>query len=127
MKVGVYMQKILSPQELSTHLNNFRETLKSFDYTSLGNLRFLNAQAVYSYIENVENNAFESHYNELQERLDILQPYLPFLSSERAKNFLIQISKVTSDEGVEKLKEKYMDKLRMDFIHTTNKITSDED
>ncbi|HHX60562.1 MAG TPA: hypothetical protein GX707_07535 [Epulopiscium sp.] len=121
------MQQVLSSKELYTHLNDFRKTLQGFDYSHIGNIRFLNLESVYAYMENVENNPFQRQYMQLQEILDILQPYLPFLSSDRAKDFLIHISTVKEDEEVERLKLIYSQKLRMDFINTARKITSDED
>ena len=121
------MQHVLSSQELYGHLNDFRKTLQEFNYSNLGNIRFLNLESVFAYMENVENNPFQRHYAQLEESLDILQPYLPFLSSKRAKDFLIHISKVTDDEEVERLKLEYGRKLRIDFISTTKKINSEED
>ena len=121
------MQQVLSSKELYMHLNDFREVLQNFDYSHIGNVRFLNLESVYAYMEKVENNPFKRQYYELQEILDILQPYLPFLSSERAKMFLIQISTVTNDEDIEKIKLEYQEKLRMDFINTARKATSNQD
>ncbi len=127
MKVGAYMQQVLSSKELYMHLNNFRQTLAGFDYSNVGNIRFINLESVFAYMETVENNPFKRQYTELEEILDILQPYLPFLSSQRAKDFLIHISTVTDDEEVEDLKLEYTQKLRMDFINTTRKITQEAD
>lgn len=127
MKAGAYMQQVLSSKELYTHLNNFRQTLTGFDYSNIGNIRFINLESVYAYMETVENNPFRRQYAELEEILDTLQPYLPFLSSQRAKDFLIHISTVTDDDEVEDLKLEYTQKLRMDFINTTRKITCEAD
>ncbi len=127
MKAGAYMQQVLSSQELYTHLNSLRKNLRSFDYSSIGNIRFLNLESVYAYMETVENNPFSKQYDELAEILDILQPYLPFLSSERAKEFLIHMSTVTEDDEVERLKLEYTKKLRLDFINMTRKITNEHD
>ena len=121
------MQQVLSSKELYTHLNDFREVLQGFDYSRIGNVRFLNLESVYAYMENVENNPFKRQYYELQEILDTLQPYLPFLSSERAKMFLIKMSTVKNDEDIEQLKNEYKEKLRMDFIDTARKTTCDKD
>lgn len=127
MKAGAYMQQVLSSKELYMHLNDFRETLQGFDYSNLGNIRFLNLESVYAYMETVENNPFQRQYKELQEILDTLQPYLPFLSSERAKDFLIHMSTVTDEDEVERLKLEYSKKLRMDFINIARKITCEDD
>lgn len=127
MKVGVYMQQVLSSQELYTHLNNFRETLQRFDYSDLGNITFFNLESVYAYINTIENNPFKRQYNELQENLDNLQPYLPFLSSERAKEFLLKIAATEDDEDIEHLKAEYTKKLRMDFINATRTLRNEKD
>lgn len=127
MKVGAYMQQVLSSKELYTHLNNLREVLSDFDYSDIKNVRFINLQAVYSYIENVPDNPFKRQYFELQEILDTLQPYLPFVSSERAKSFLIDISNADNDEDIENLKKEYTYKLRLDFLNTARTITNDKE
>lgn len=121
------MQQVLSSKELYAHLNDFHKTLKDFDYTNIGNIRFLNLESVFAYMETVKDNPFQKQYIQLQETLDILQPYLPFLSSERAKDFLIHISTVTDDDEVERLRTLYSQKLRMDFIKVTKNITREED
>lgn len=126
-KVGAYMQQVLSSQELYLHLNNFRETLQKFDYSDLENVTFFNLESVYTYIENIENNPFKRQYNALQQTLDNLQPYLPFLSSQRARDFLIQVASATDDEDITHLKIEYTKKLRMDFINAARMITSEKD
>ncbi len=126
-KAGAYMQQVLSSKELYNHLNDFHKTLQGFDYSNIGNIRFINLESALTYMESVKNNPFQKQYEQLQETLDILQPYLPFLSSSRAKDFLIHISTVTDDVEVERLKVEYSQKLRMDFINTARKITCQED
>ncbi len=121
------MQQVLSSQELYGHLNDFRKTLQEFDYSNLGNIRFLNLEAVYAYMETVKDNPFTRQYTQLQDILDIVQPYLPFLSSQRAKDFLIHISTVTDDEEATFLKLEYAKKLRMDFINIARKTTCEDD
>jgi len=127
MKVGAIMQQVLSSQELHMYLNNFRETIRKFDYSDLENVIFFNLEAVYAYMENIENNPFERQYKELQNILDNLQPYLPFLSSKRAKDFLMTISNMTNDQAIEQLKIEYTDKLRMDFIQAARQLTNEND
>ena len=127
MKVGVYMQQVLSSQELYTHLNNFRETLQVFDYSDLGNITFFNLESVYAYMNTIENNPFKRQYNELQKNLDHLQPYLSFLSSERAKEFLLKIAASKDDEDIEQLKAEYTKKLRMDFINVARILRNEKD
>ena len=127
MKAGAYMQQVLSSQELYLHLNNFRETLQAFDYSDLENITFFNLESVYAYMENIENNPFKRQYKELQENLDNLQPYLPFLSSQRATDFLMKASSVTDDHEIEQLKAEYTKKLRMDFINAARSARSEKD
>ena len=127
MKVGAYMQQVLSSQELNLYLNNFRETLQEFDYSDLENVTFFNAESVYAYMKNIEDNPFKRQYNALQQTLDSLQPYLPFLSSQRAKEFLMKIASATDDEDIDQLKIEYTQKLRLDFINVTRKVTNEKD
>ena len=121
------MQQVLTSKELNMHLNNFRQTLLDFDYSTIDNIRFLNLESVYAYMENIDNNPFKVQYNKIKKSLDIIEPYLPFLSSERAKDFLIDVAKVENDNEIEELKKEYIAKLRIDFIKMTNKITNDDD
>ena len=127
MKVGAKMQEILSSQELYMYLNDFRDTIRAFDYSDLENVIFFNFEAVCAYIDNIENNPFKRQYNELQEILDHVQPYLPFLSSKRAKDFLLTISNMTNDQAIEQLKIEYTNKLRMDFINVARQLTNEND
>lgn len=127
MKAGAKMQEILSSQELYMYLNDFRDTIRAFDYSDLENVIFFNFEAVCAYIDNIENNPFKRQYNELQEILDHVQPYLPFLSSKRAKDFLLTISNMTNDQAIEQLKIEYTNKLRMDFINVARQLTNEND
>jgi len=127
MKVGAKMQEILSSQELYMYLNDFRDTIRAFDYSDLENVIFFNFEAVCAYIDNIEDNPFKRQYNELQEILDHVQPYLPFLSSKRAKDFLLTISNMTNDQAIEQLKIEYTNKLRMDFINVARQLTNEND
>lgn len=127
MKVGGIIKQILSSQELSIYLNDFRRTIQEFDYSDLENVIFLNLESVCAYMENIENNPFKRQYDELQRLLDNLQPYLPFLSTKRAKDFLITISNITNNQAIEQLKIEYTNKLRMDFIHVARQLTNEND
>ncbi len=73
------------------------------------------------------HHPFKQQYHELQITLDYLQPYLPFLSSDRAKDFLLKVARIDSDEEIQQLKEEYILKLRMDFIHAIYHITDEND
>lgn len=121
------MQHVLSAEELYMHLNMFRQTLKDFNFTHIGNLRFLNLESIWAYMETIENNPFKRQYNELESILDTLQPYLPFLSQERARTFLITIATITNDEEIEALKSEYHHKLRLDFINVARKTSCDRE
>lgn len=127
MKVGATMNQILSSQELYNYLNDFRETIQTFDYLDLDNVVFFNLESVYVYMKYIENNPFSRQYNELQSILDHLQPYLPFLSSERARDFLIKFSTITDEQAIEQLKIEYMDKLRTDFINVVRRLNNEND
>lgn len=119
------MAILLTKQELRDHLMDFRKTLGNFDYSSLKNIRFLNLESLYSYMENIKDNPFQQQYQELQKHLDYLQPYLPFISSERAADFLTSMSKAHNDEEISKVKKDYTQKLRMDFINFARTHTTD--
>ncbi|PHV70342.1 hypothetical protein CS063_10645 [Sporanaerobium hydrogeniformans] len=119
------MATLLTRLELEQHLQRFRSILSDFDYSSLGNIRFLNLDAFYAYMDHVEGNPFQLQYKALQQELDAIQPYLPFVSSKRAKDFLDALSTATSDQEVETIKKEYTGKLRQDFIQFTRTVTTD--
>lgn len=119
------MANLLTKQELYNQLANFRETLSDFDYTPIKNIRFFNLESLYSYMENIKDNPFQKQYEVLQKQLDVLQPYLPFISAERAAEFLTLISKAINDEEVKEIKKDYTQKLRMDFINFARTHTTD--
>ncbi|MGL4363413.1 MAG: hypothetical protein ACRCSG_09170 [Cellulosilyticaceae bacterium] len=118
------MSTLLTKRELAIHLNNFREILGNFDYSSLKNIRFFNLDSMYSYMETVKDNPFTKQYDALQKELDFLQPYLPFVSNERASEFLDEISKANSDEEVSTIKKEYTKKIRQDFIDLARTTTT---
>ena len=74
------MATLLTKQELESHILDFRNLLSQFDYSQIKNVTFLNLEAFYAYMDNVKGNPFELQYNALQEKLDYIQPYLPFIS-----------------------------------------------
>lgn len=119
------MAILLTKQELRDNLMAFRKTLGEFDYTPIQNIRFFNLESLYSYMENIKGNPFEQQYAALQKYLDLLQPYLPFISAERAAEFLTCISKASGDEEVSKVKKEYTQKLRTDFINFARTHTTD--
>ena len=120
------MPNLLTKQELEVQLQDFRHLLSDFDYTSLKNISFLNLDSFLAYMENVEGNPFKAQYNALQSKLDILQPYLPFVSSDRANEFIEALSHAHSDEETDMVKKKYTKILREDFIKFSRTITSND-
>lgn len=127
LKGGFFMSRLLTQQELETHLHIFRTILKDFDYSSLKNIRFINLESLYNYMDTVENNPFKRQYSALQKELDYLQPYLPFTSSDRAANFLSEMSSAHNDDEIEKIKKSYTEKLRMDFLNLARTTPLDKD
>lgn len=120
------MCKLLSREELSYHINNFRNILANFDYSAIKNIRFFNLESFFSYMETVENNPFKQQYNALQKELDILQPYLPFVSANRASEFLTAMAKAVDEQESTLIKQEYTQKLRTDFINLARTTTTDD-
>ncbi len=121
------MSTVLTQHQLETHLNQFRHILSHFDYSSIKNVRFFNLESFLSYMDTIEDNPFQKQYDDLQNELDHIQPYLPFISSKRAKDFLNALSTSTDDEEVEEIKKDFTIKLRHDFINLSRSITTDEE
>lgn len=120
------MSTLLTKQELEMELQDFRHILTHFDYSSLKNISFLNLDAFLAYMENVEGNPFKAQYEALQHKLDILQPYLPFVSAERANEFLEALSQTHDDEEVTKVKKSFTKILRDDFIKFSRTATTSD-
>ena len=118
------MPTLLTKRELEMALDDFRHILSDFDYSSIKNITFLNADAFISYIENVEGNPFKKQYAALQHKLDILQPYLPFVSAQRANEFLEALSQTHNDEEITKVKKEFTQTLREDFIKFSRTVTT---
>lgn len=118
------MPTLLTKQELEIHLDDFRHILSDFDYSSIKNVTFLNLDAFLAYMENIEGNPFQKQYESLQEKLDILQPYLPFVSANRADEFLEALSKTHNDTEVDLVKKDYTKILRDDFIKFCRTVTT---
>lgn len=120
------MPTLLTKQELEVQLEDFRHLLSDFDYSSLKNISFLNLDAFFAYMENVEGNPFKEQYNALQNKLDILQPYLPFVSANRANEFMEALSHTHSDEEVMIVKKAFTKILRDDFIKFSRTVTTND-
>lgn len=120
------MADLLTKQELEIALQDFRQLLSDFDYSSLKNITFLNADAFLAYMENVEGNPFKAQYEALQNKLDILQPYLPFISAERANEFLKELGQAQNDDEVTVIKKNFTKILREDFIKFSRTVTTND-
>ncbi|HHW67040.1 hypothetical protein [Defluviitalea raffinosedens] len=121
------MTNILTSQQLSDELNKLKSLINDFDYSELRNVTFLNLESLYTYISEVEDNPFQRQYEALQASLDILEPYIPFAIGERAREFLILASQMTTDEEIEALKQDYLERMRLDFVNTIRMIQSEEE
>lgn len=120
------MPTLLTKQELEVQLEDFRHLLSDFDYSSLKNISFLNLDAFFAYMENVEGNPFKTQYDALQNKLDILQPYLPFVSANRANEFMEALSHTHNDEEVTAVKQAFTKILRDDFIKFSRTVTTND-
>ncbi|OOB77968.1 MAG: hypothetical protein ATN34_02775 [Epulopiscium sp. Nele67-Bin002] len=120
------MAKLISHDKLNNTLMEFRDILSNFDFSSLKNIRFINQEAFFAYIENVDNNPFKKQFELLNQKLDILQPYLPFVHAERASEFLMAMSQCITQAESQAIKVKYTKKLRQDFIELSRTLTTSE-
>lgn len=120
------MPTLLTKQELEVQLEDFRHLLSHFDYSSLKNISFLNLDAFFAYMENVVGNPFKAQYDALQNKLDILQPYLPFVSANRANEFMEALSHTYNDEEVTAVKQTFTKILRDDFIKFSRTVTTND-
>lgn len=118
------MSTLLTKHELEVELQDFRHLLSDFDYSSIKNITFLNLEAFLAYMENVEGNPFQLQYNALQKKLDILQPYLPFVSATRANQFMEALGKAQNDEEIKAIKKDFTKILRDDFIKFSRTVTT---
>lgn len=121
------MSELLTKEELAYHLSLFREILTNFDFSEIKNIRFFNLESFYHYMNHVPNNPFKRQYEALEEQLDYIQPYLPFVSEERADEFLKELSGAVTEKESRKIKEAYTKKLRIDFISVARVATTKEE
>lgn len=119
------MPTLLTTEQLKYHLNTFRNLLGHFDYSSIKNITFLNLDAFLAYMDNVKGNPFERQYKALQNELNYLQPYLPFVSHARADEFLEALANCRNEEESTLIKNNYTTKLRDDFIKFSRTVTTD--
>ncbi len=118
------MSELLTQQQLITHLTAFRDILSNFDYSALKNIRFLNLESLYTYMDTIKDNPFQRQYQALEKELDYLQPYLPFVSSERASHFIAAMAEVNTEQEASCIRQKYTQKLRRDFIDLARTTTT---
>lgn len=121
------MTCILTQEQLYNELNNLKYLVNNFDYSELKNVTFINLESLFTYIAEIEDNPFQRQYEALQTSLDILEPFIPFATGEKAKEFLIQVSQTTSDEEIQWLKQEYINKMRIDFVNVIRMITSEDE
>lgn len=110
------MENILSEKELLTELNNFKFVLHNFDYKDIENLIFLNLESLYVYIENVENNPFKLQYEKLQKILDVIEPYIPFVTENGFIN-MIEIENLSDSEELKNIQKIFSSKKRVNFTN----------
>lgn len=118
------MPTLLTKGELEQALEDFKQTLSNFDYSSIKNVTFLNADAFICYMETIDGNPFKKQYSALQTQLDILQPYLPFTTAARANEFLEALSHTHNDDEVSEIKRSFTKILRDDFIKFSRTATT---
>ena len=121
------MPALLSKQELKFELEDFHHLLSDFDYSSIKNITFLNLDAFLAYMENVEDNPFKRQYDALQKKLDVLQPYFPFVSASRANEFLEALASARTDDEATQIKKDFTKILRDDFIKFSRTITTSDE
>lgn len=120
------MSTLFTKDQLEKHLSDFRQILCDFDYSPIRNVSFFNLESFLIYMNTVDGNPFQKQYEALQKELDAIQPYLPFVSSKRAKDFLEELNTTTTDQEVEQIKKSYTHKMRQDFINVSRGITTEE-
>ncbi len=116
------MDNILSQEKLLYELNEFKSTLKDFDYSCIDNIVFINLESLYCYIENIENNPFKIQYEKLQKILDIIEPYIPFTTQTEFINIIDTFQNLSDN-----IKRAFSLKKRINFINYVNLITTEEE
>jgi hypothetical protein len=119
------MSEVLSTSELRAHLDRFKELFTHFDYSALTNVRFINLKSLIVYMDTIPHNPFRLQYHSLQQELDFLEPYLPFTSSNRAREFLNALSNAATDEEVEAVKKVFSTQIKQDLLIAANGFTMD--
>lgn len=125
-KGGLSVSTLLTKQELEIALDDLHHILSDFDYSPIKKVTFLNADAFLYYMEHVEDNPFKQQYAAIQQKLDVLQPYLPFVSAERANEFLEALSHTHDDLEVSTVKKAFTQTLREDFIKFLRTATTED-
>lgn len=117
------MENILSEEELVSELNNFKFILHNFDYTDIKNLIFINLDALYFYIENIKGNPFKAQYEKLEKLLDIIEPYIPFISENGFVN-IIEIENLSDSKELENIQKIFSSKKRANFTNIVRIINN---
>ncbi|OON97261.1 MAG: hypothetical protein ATN36_00475 [Epulopiscium sp. Nele67-Bin005] len=120
------MAQLLTHQQLSSTLFELREILVNFDFSALKNIRFFNVESFFSYMESVDNNPFKKQYALLNKKLDVLQPYLPFIDEQRANQFLDSMANCTNDSSTQQVKKDFTKILRQDFLNFIRTLKTEE-
>ncbi|NLK21127.1 MAG: hypothetical protein GX308_03340 [Epulopiscium sp.] len=121
------MTEVLTSEQLIYELNNLKCLINDFDYSELNNVTFLNLESLYTYIAEFDGNPFQRQYEALQAALDVVQPFIPFATGDKAKEFLLQVSKAESDDEIQWLKQEYTDRMRLDFVNAIRLTSSDDE
>lgn len=116
------MDNILSQEKLLYELNEFKSTLKDFDYSCIDNVVFINLESLYYYVENIEDNPFKIQYEKLQRILDIIEPYIPFTTQTEFINIMDTFQNLSDN-----IKRAFSLKKRINFINYVNLITTEDE
>jgi len=121
---AINLDNILSQEELLDELNEFKSTLKNFDYSCIDNIVFINLESLYCYVENIENNPFRMQYEKLQKILDIIEPYIPFTTQTEFINIIDTFQNLSE---LDNIKRAFSLKKRINFINYVNLITTEDE
>lgn len=119
--------EILTAEELTHKLNDFRHVITDFDFSALKNVTFININALYTYIAEVEDNPFKKQYESIQKELQSIAPYIPFAMGNSAAEFLEKASRVENELEMDLLKREFSERSKIDFVETVRMIHCDEE
>ncbi len=116
---------MISEEELVNELNNFKFTLQNFDFSDIKNIIFINFEALYFYIEQVEDNPFHVQYQKLQNILDVIEPYIPFVTEDGFIS-IIDVNLENSNE-LDSVKKIFSSKKRLNFTNIIRYLDTKDD